>query len=348
MRRRVRALVGIVAALATIAVAVQMLVLEPIDRSARAAARSAAAREAALAAAIVRQGGAAPVGARIVPKGIEPVRAGGVGSAGDGRIVWVPVASTAEFAGDVRRRVALVAGIAVLAVTGWALWAGLVRRREAERDTRRQLEIVAMVAHDLRSPLTGIGLAADRLTRTELPAARAAARAAIDRECARLAGVADDILSISTLAVGSTSTTDALSNVLEDVARRVRAETGRELTVEVDASARVAPADVRVARVVANLAENAARHSPAGRPVRLRATVVDGAAEVVVEDDGSGFAPSFAISAFARGEDGGRAGLGLASSRRIVEVLGGTLRIGRAAAGGAVVSLRVPPPGAAR
>jgi signal transduction histidine kinase len=64
--------------------------------------------------------------------------------------------------------------------------------------------------------------------------------------------------------------------------------------------------------------------------------------EIVIDDDGEGFAPGFAPAAFRRGAAGGSAGLGLTSARQAVERLGGSLRLGRRAGGGAALSLRVP------
>ena len=343
-RGHLRTIVAATAALATLAIAVQYLVIEPTALAARRTAAESAAREAALAAVVVRAGGAPAGVVRIARVGAFPDSLGGVAPIGGGRVVWVPAPSTAGFVEVLRRRVLLVAVTGALAVCGWALWAGLVRRRHEVRAARSRIETIGMVAHDLRSPLTGIGLAADRLARSDLPAARVAARAAIARECARVAATADDILTVCTASVRDEDdeAVEMLSDVLEDVAARVRSAHGCAVLVEADLDARGTRADRRLVRAVANVAENAARHTPPGTAIRLRAVLHDGDVEVVVEDDGAGFAPGFRPAAFLRGASQGRAGLGLASSRRIVECLGGTLRLGRHGGGGAAVSLRLP------
>lgn len=345
MRRPwLRGAVAVAASLATLLLAVQVLVIEPTVAAADRAAREAAAREAALVATVVRAGGVPIGGAEIRARSERPARSGGLAAVDAGRIVWVPVRPTARVASSLRLRLLGLAACGLLAFAGWALWAGAVRRRDAERVARRQLETVGMVAHDLRGPLTGISLAADRLATASVPAARVAARAAIERECARLLATSDDILSVCCDAADERrhSVEESISDVLEDVASRVRSAHGCTVVVDADLEARRQRADCGLARAVANVAENAARHTPPGCAVRLRAAADDTAVEVVVEDAGEGFEPTFRIAAFCRGLRGGRAGLGLASSRRVVERLGGSLRVGDRLGGGASISLRVP------
>ncbi|MGI9188089.1 MAG: ATP-binding protein [Gaiellales bacterium] len=333
-----------VASLATLLLAVQVLVVEPTADAAGRAARDAAAREASLAAAVVRAGGAPTGGAVLRARAVRPTRAGGIATVGDGRLVWVPVHRTVQIASELRVRLAGLVVCGVLAVVGWALWAGIVRRRHADRAARDQLEMIGMVAHDLRGPLTGIALAADRLANATVPAARVAARAAIDRECARLLATSEDILSVCCDAADERDrgVDQSISDVLEDVATRIRQVHGCAVVVDAELDARRLRADCQLARAVANVAENAARHTPPGSAVYLRAAADAAAVEVVVEDAGAGFAPGFSIRAFCRGLRGGRAGLGLASSRRVVERLDGSLRVGERYGGGASVSLRVP------
>lgn len=344
-RSLVRGGAAAVAAVATLTIAVQFLVVEPVGTAADRAARVAAAREAAVLAELVRHGGAVRGSARVASAASGlPRTGGGIGLVGDGRVVWVPAASTTSAAAMLRGRLFLLAGSAVAAVGGWGLWAGIVRRRGADRAARRRLEIVGMVAHDLRGPLSGITLAADRLAATDLPAAQAAARAAIGRECGRLQVIADDILSVccDVDEVADRRGEELLTDVLEDVAARVRGAYDHAVVVHAGPDVRHLKAHRGLARAVANAAENAARHSPPGQPVHLRAVADGGAVEVLVEDAGPGFAPDFGIAAFRRGVDGGRAGLGLSSSRRMIERLGGSLGLGARAGGGAAVSLRVP------
>jgi signal transduction histidine kinase len=222
------------------------------------------------------------------------------------------------------------------------LWAGLGRRRERGREARRRIETVGMVVHDLRGPLTGIGLAAERLRRDCPPPVRERACAAIDRECGRLGGIVDDLLTLCAerAATSPECAPHSLVDVLDDVAERLRTREGCTVVVDADPSLRATPADGQLTRAVGNIAENAARH--AAERVRICARQSADGLEIVIDDDGEGFAPGFAPAAFRRGAAGGSAGLGLTSARQAVERLGGSLRLGRRAGGGAAISLRVP------
>jgi signal transduction histidine kinase len=106
-----------------------------------------------------------------------------------------------------------------------------------------------------------------------------------------------------------------------------------DLTVHVDAE--------RVHQVVANLLENAARHSPAGAPVEVAARLAGTGVVIEVTDRGPGIPPEERIRVFERfhrsdaartGDDGG-AGLGLAIARWIVELHGGAIRADQRPAG---------------
>ncbi|MGI9116700.1 MAG: sensor histidine kinase [Gaiellales bacterium] len=336
--------------LATIALAGQVLVVDPVVAAVDHVVADASALTAAGAAAAVRAGGAPPRGTYVVPSQRRPAGPGGIASLGDGRVVWAPATSPRAVSTMLRARLVIGAGVAAMALVGWALWAGIAQRREREQMARRQVEAVAMVVHDLRGPLMGIQLAAERLERDDAASARLLARETIDRECRRLAATADDILRLctDTAAALDERADDAIGHVLDDVAARVRGGLGRDVAIHVDPALAGEPADSEIARAVGNLAENAARHARGCEPIRLCARRVGDGIEIVVEDDGSGFADARAHRPFRAHVGGGRAGLGLRSTRRIMERLGGSLRIGSRDGGGAAVSLHLPGRGAAR
>ncbi len=284
------------------------------------------------------------------------------------------------------RGLALAGATSLLAAVGWTLWTGAVRRRHLalaaervrglargeygcrigalgvddelgaaieqlrdglDRAVRDQAEAVAVIAHDLRSPLVGIGLAADRLARGGDAAALDRARAMIERESGRIAAIADEMLEL-----GAAAARDAASDrrplplgvLLDDVAERVRAVHARRVEVRAPRDAVIsAAAAPSLARSLANLAENAARHAPVGGAVRLEAeALADGGVAVAVEDDGPGLDPALAAP-FRQGAGArGRAGLGLASVRRAADRLGAELELGRHEGGGTRVRLSLP------
>lgn len=359
----IRLAVGLIAVAATIAVASATLVLEPVRSAATADARLQAASAAAIAAEAIDRGGAPPPGAVIAdPLALPASRV--AAPLADGRYVVVPTPTVDPLVDRVRDGLVGLALVAIAAAAGWALWAGLlgvrqlraahaavlrlvgrepdgtdadllaaVARVRAELDDldRQRAERLGMVAHDLRSPVTGILLALERLARGD-----AGAAATVERECSRLAVMADGVIDACRPAAPG----GPLGSALDDVAARL----DDRVDVQVDVPAALAGAacpDVAVTRAVANLAENAVRH--ARSTVRVRADADGDGIEVAVEDDGPGFAADALTGAFRQGDGPrGAAGLGLASVQTLVRELGGALRFEPADTGGTRAILRIP------
>ncbi|MCO5166518.1 MAG: ATP-binding protein [Planctomycetes bacterium] len=206
-----------------------------------------------------------------------------------------------------------------------------LRRLEAERD-----EALALISHDLRTPIGTIALRAEVLQRTLLERGEAElARAAgqVLQGARRIGAMADalsaasdpqavarlDLAPVDLLSVVS----DAVEHTVPPAARaRVVVERQDELPpVRVDPE--------RIERAVANMAANALKYSPPDAPVRVRLRRVDGEVIVSVEDRGVGIPPDelprlFEKSFRARTAGGVEGlGLGLYIVRRIAEAHGG-------------------------
>src|SRR5204863_3176589 len=98
-------------------------------------------------------------------------------------------------------------------------------------------------------------------------------------------------------------------------------------------------------QVVTNLLENAARHSPEGGTVRVRAREHDGWVEVSVSDQGPGVDPADRdriFEPFRRGEGSTSSGVGLAICKAIVEAHGGRIDVEAANGGGAQFVFTLP------
>jgi signal transduction histidine kinase len=106
----------------------------------------------------------------------------------------------------------------------------------------------------------------------------------------------------------------------------------------------------RMGQVLSNLVSNAVRHSPEGGKVRVDVTARPGRTLIAVSDQGPGIAPDeiervferFYRSDRARSTDRGGAGLGLAISRWIVELHGGTIHAEQAEPTGCRMIVELP------
>lgn len=383
-----RIAIATVAIVATLVVAVDTFVIGPaVDESAHAAA-TAAAIEATLVAQLVRRGGAPPGDAVVSAGRTRSEAASGSAPIGDGRFVQVPLREQGALVEALWRGLLLVIGTGALAGAGWALWVGVARARDLgslcralrelgggdahsdaparaasiehlarvvdelratlAQQVLSQAELVGIVAHDLRSPLTGICLAGDWLERSKNSSERARARDQIQRECDRLAAIADDVLQLCGDAHSNATDAQrwvAADQLLLDVVDRLRSTGSAAQQVRVTSALSTAVrVDSSIARAVANLAENAARHAPLGTQVSLAVRETEaGAVEFVVEDEGPGFKSELLKRAFVQGGTSpGRAGLGLSSVRRVVAAAGGASQLESRHGRGTRVVLQVP------
>jgi signal transduction histidine kinase len=196
----------------------------------------------------------------------------------------------------------------------------------------REERFVADVAHDLRTPITGLVTAASLLESDQVGAA-------IKERVGHLSELVEDLLEIARLENGSV--TADLRWV--DVAGLVREVAGRHPGVEVrvssPCSALVDPR--RLERIIENVVANAERHGRA--PVE----VVVGGSVLTVRDAGPGFPAEMLERATERFASGGPArgdgiGLGLAIAAAQARVIGGRLLLANGETGGAVVTVELP------
>jgi signal transduction histidine kinase len=220
-----------------------------------------------------------------------------------------------------------------------------------ERGHSRQRQLVADTSHELRSPIASIRQHAEvALAHPERTTAPELAETVL-AESLRLARMVDDLLLLAR-ADEHTLALDRRPLDLDDLALDAARGLRRDGRLEVDASG-VSGGRVRgdpdgLRRVVANLAENAARHARA----RVAFSVVEDG-DVVrlrVEDDGPGIAAGDRERVFerfvrldaARARDAGGSGLGLAIVAELVGAHGGSAVIGESPLGGTMVEVRLP------
>jgi signal transduction histidine kinase len=220
------------------------------------------------------------------------------------------------------------------------------RRRDAADAARRNL--VASISHDLRTPLAALRLMLAAIEDGVVDApTRDRYLASMHTHVSALGSMVDDLFELSRLEAGdldwSIRQVELPQLVDEAVAAmRVEAEAkGVAVATELQPLPRPARADPeRLQRVLFNLIQNAIRHTPADGSVTVRAEPAGDWVEIEVADTGSGIPleeRERLFDPFVRGptadDGGGRAGLGLALSRAIVEAHGGEIWLADCEAG---------------
>jgi len=202
---------------------------------------------------------------------------------------------------------------------------GIVRDVTAGRRTERaKNEFLALVTHDLRTPITTIlGLAVTlEAYAGELPVERLRRTGhSIRLQAERISRLADDLYEVSRLESQSLRLDLRATSVAGAVDAALSSLTPGDDIEVVVTEGLVALADSRrLEQVVANLVENALTHG-AG-PVRLEAAPRGGGVEILVSDGGSGVPDALVPTLFTRlgGEAGGT---GLFLVRGLVEAMGG-------------------------
>lgn len=212
-----------------------------------------------------------------------------------------------------------------------------INQQLADSD-RRKDEFLAVLAHELRNPLAPIVSSVD-LIGLSLEAAEpnketlTRATQVVKRQVRHLTRLVDDLLDISRITSGKIELKSERLDLGEVVRHAVAMsrplidERGQHLSVDLAASTAVAGDSVRLAQVVANLLNNAARYTQAGGRISLTTEVVGDHVLVRVKDNGQGIEPAMLPRIFDTfvqvRTDGTGLGLGLTLVRRLVELHGG-------------------------
>ena len=234
--------------------------------------------------------------------------------------------------------------------------------------TRRRLEtirrdFVANVSHELKTPLTVIGGFAETLRDRDLSDDdRQRFVETIESNTRRMQRIVDDLLDLSRYESGGwvpNIVSNDLAGVVTDVftsVHRAADAKGLSLSFQAPADGRHVDADPTALRqIIANLVENAVRHTLRGGITVRAESPVSGGTTVSVSDTGTGipvehigriFERFYRVdSGRARGEGG--TGLGLAIVRHLVEAHGGAVRAESIVGQGTTITVHFPAKGPA-
>jgi signal transduction histidine kinase len=209
----------------------------------------------------------------------------------------------------------------------------MTERLGASEEQRRNF--LADVTHELRTPLSVIQGNIEALVDGVYPSDRDHLQPVLE-ETRVMARLLDDLATLSTAGAGALRLHRQRVDPAELVADAVAAFGPRVGSAGVSLERRVAPnlpsieADpVRIGEVLANLLQNAVKHTlPGGSVVVVAERADGGGVRFAVEDTGPGIAPedlAHVFDRFVKAADSGGAGLGLAIAKSLVEAHGGQI-----------------------
>jgi signal transduction histidine kinase len=230
-------------------------------------------------------------------------------------------------------------------------------RRDAEAASRAKDEFFALLGHELRNPLAPIATAL-HVMRMRGPGVFESERAVIDRQIRHMTRLVDDLLDVSRIARGKIDLQRErleLAEVVRDAvetASPLLEQLGHHLAIDVPARGLVVSGDrVRLAQVVGNLVNNAAKYTPAGGRIELTGRPDGDEITLGVRDNGVGISPDMlphVFELFVQARQGadrahGGLGLGLAIAQSVTRLHGGRIVVASDGPGrGSTFIVRLP------
>ena len=210
-------------------------------------------------------------------------------------------------------------------------------KQAAEDDNRRKDEFIAMLGHELRSPLSAISSAGHLLrVRGDNPADRIRFVEVIERQNNHLRHIVDDLLDVSRLIAGKIRLElqpiglHLCATACVQAIRNTSQASGYDIALDAE-PVWILGDQVRLDQIISNLISNALKYSPEGSHISVRVAKRDGRALLSVQDDGMGldaaliermFEPFVQGPALPDRSDAGL-GIGLSLVKQLVNLHGG-------------------------
>ena len=295
----------------------------------------------------------AALAAAVAPEGDGRYEAEYRFSRADGSERWVVARGQTRFTGEGTQRVALRLSGTVHDVTDRHANEQALREANQRKD-----EFLATLAHELRNPLAPLRNSLHLLRMGVGAEHREQLQGVMERQLAQLSRLVDDLLEVSRITRGKI-TLHLEPVVLDEVVQRA-VETSQplfdaarhELAIELPEPPLLLQGDpVRLAQVLANLLNNAAKYTEPGGGISLRAHREGDQAVVVVRDNGLGIASEqlpHVFDLFAQADHSltraqGGLGIGLTLVRTLVELHGGSVHARSGGVGmGSEFEVRLP------
>ncbi len=233
-----------------------------------------------------------------------------------------------------------------------------VEAQQAEETAWRAAEVqerlAGVVGHDLRTPLAAIRMSTELLMRRGgLPADETRMLVRIASSAARMAGIIRDLLDFTRARSEGGIPVHPRPSDLAELARLAvvelqSAHPGRDVLLDLPASAPVRADPDRLAQAISNLVGNALQHGPRDARVTVSVRGAADAVELCVHNDGPPIRPDLLeviFEPFRQGCPGGEAGsvgLGLFIVREVMRAHGGSVEVRSSASEGTAFTIRLP------
>jgi len=215
---------------------------------------------------------------------------------------------------------------------------------------RVRQEFVANLVHELKTPITSLRLTAESLLGDPLPRDRRRFAERLVKEADLMSKIIDNLRMLGDIETGAMAveiTRFDLRELIDDNVSRLGLD--RPIEVDVPEGLVIATDRTKLSQALGNLLDNAAKFSPAGTAIDLRAQAGD-ELTISVRDRGPGISPEHWTRVFerfykvdrARPRESGGFGLGLAITKHLVQVLGGRIWTEAAREGGQVFVIALP------